>query len=146
MILNPDFKEFFQLLNANEVHYLIVGGYAVAYHGYPRYTKDVDIWILVDRQNAKRVVKTLRDFDFESLGLEESDFLEGDTIIQLGYAPNRIDLITGVPGVDFEKCYAARIEEEIDGVKLKFIDLGSLKKAKRASGRPQDLADLENLE
>lgn len=146
MILNPDFKEFFQLLNANEVHYLIVGGYAVAYHGYPRYTKDVDVWIWVDKQNAKRVVKALQDFGFESLGLKESDFLEPDTIIQLGYAPNRIDLIMGVPGVDFGKCYPARIEEEIEGAKLNFIDLESLKKSKRAAGRPQDLADLENLE
>ena len=146
MILNPDFKEFFQLLNANEVHYLIVGGYAVAYHGYPRYTRDVDVWIWINPENAERMVRTLRDFGFESLGLKASDFLETDTIIQLGYAPNRIDLIMGMPGVEFEACYAVRNEEEIDGIKLNFIDLENLKKSKRASGRPQDLADIENLE
>ena len=145
MILNPDFKEFFQLLNANDVRYLIVGGYAVAYHGYPRYTKDIDIWIWINPDNAEKVVKTLLDFGFESLGLQASDFLERETIIQLGYAPNRIDLIMGMPGVDFEECYAKRAEEEIDGVCLSFIDLENLKKAKKASGRLQDLADIENL-
>jgi hypothetical protein len=145
MILNPDFKEFFQLLNANDVRYLVVGGYAVAYHGYPRYTKDVGIWICTDKENAKRMVQVLKDFGFESLGLEESDFLEADTIIQLGYAPNRIDLIMGMPGVEFEECYRSRLEEEIDGVKIKFIDLENLKKSKRAAGRAQDIADVENL-
>ena len=124
---------------------MIVGGYAVAYHGYPRYTKDVDVWLWIDPENAERVVKTLRDFGFESLGLGVSDFLEKDTIIQLGYAPNRIDLIMGIPGVEFEECYESRNEEEIEGVKLKFIDIENLKKAKRASGRPQDIADVENL-
>jgi hypothetical protein len=146
MVLNPDFSEFFQLLNANNVHYLIIGGYAVAYHGYPRYTKDIDVWIWMNLDNAEKVVKTLREFGFESLGLKTDDFLETDTVIQLGYAPNRIDLITGVPGVDFEECYPLRIIEEVDGVQLAFIDLENLKKTKRASGRLQDLADIENLE
>lgn len=146
MILNPDFREFFQLLNDNEVHYLIVGGYAIAFHGYPRYTKDIDVWIWINPDNATRVVKTLIDFGFESLGLKATDFLETDTIIQLGYAPNRINLIMGMPGVEFDNCYDRRVVEEIDGVKLSFIDLDSLKKSKRASGRLQDLADLENME
>lgn len=146
MILNPDFKEFFQLLNANGVRYLIIGGYAVAYHGYPRYTKDIDVWIWVDPDNAARIVKTLVDFGFESLGLEKKDFLETDTIIQLGQAPNRIDLVMGASGVDFEESFASREEVEIEGVKLNFIDLENLKKNKKASGRLQDLADIENLE
>jgi hypothetical protein len=146
MILNPDFREFFEFLNNNEVRYLIVGGYAVAYHGYPRYTKGIDVWIWINPDNAARVIKTIIDFGFESLGLKADDFLETDTIIQLGYAPNRIDLIMGMPGVEFESCYIKRIDEEIDGVRLSFIDLESLKKSKRASGRLQDLADLENLE
>jgi predicted nucleotidyltransferase len=146
MILNPDFKEFFQLLNANEVRYLVIGGYAVAYHGYPRYTKDVEIWIWMDEENAKRVVKTLKDFGFESLELDVEDFLETDTIIQLGYAPNRIDLIMGVPGVEFDECYESRIDEEIDGVEVKFIDLENLKKSKQTAGRAQDIADIKNLE
>lgn len=145
MVLNPDFKEFFQLLNANDVRYLIIGGYAVAFHGYPRYTKGIDLWIWIDQDNAQKVVKSLRDFGFESLGLKPEDFLEADTIIQLGYAPNRIDLIMGVAGVDFEECYPLRVIEEVDGVPLGFIDLENLKKTKRASGRLQDLADIENL-
>lgn len=145
MILNPDFKEFFQLLNANEVQYLIVGGYAVAYHGYPRYTKGIDVWIWIDPDNAVRLVKALQDFGFESLGLQPTDFLEPETIIQLGYAPNRIDLIMGVPGVDFETCYAVRSQEVIDDVNLNFIDLAHLIKSKQVSGRAQDLADIENL-
>ncbi|MBS1249777.1 MAG: hypothetical protein MAG431_01361 [Chloroflexi bacterium] len=145
MILHPDLKEFFQLLNANEVRYLIIGGYAVAFHGYPRYTKDIDVWIWVNSENAKRVIKTLKDFGFASLGLKEEDFLEKDTIIQLGHAPNRIDLIMGAPGVEFEECFEARIEEKVDGVNISFIDLKNLKKAKKASGRLQDLADIENL-
>ena len=124
---------------------MIVGGYAVAYHGYPRYTKDIDIWIWAHPENAERVVKTLKDFGFESLGLESSDFLEAETVIQLGYAPNRIDLMIGVPGIDFEDCYAHRVEVEIEDVRLAFIDLENLKKSKQASGRLQDLADLENL-
>jgi len=125
---------------------LIIGGYAVAYHGYPRYTKDIDVWIWANPENAGRVVKTLRDFGFESLGLETKDFLEADTIIQLGYAPNRIDLIMGTPGVDFEESFAVREEDVVAGVKLNFIDLENLKKSKKASGRLQDLADIENLE
>ena len=145
MILNPDFKEFFQLLNANNVRYLIIGGYAVAYHGYPRYTKDIDVWIWVNPDNAQRMVKTLKDFGFESLGLDTEDFLDEETFIQLGYAPNRIDLIMGAPGVSFEESYASRVEEEIEGVNLKFINLENLKRMKKASGRLQDLADIENL-
>lgn len=146
MKLTPDLKEFFQLLNENKVRYLVVGGYAVAFHGHPRYTKDIDIWIWINPENAARLVKTLKDFGFASLGLQESDFLEPETIIQLGYAPNRIDLIMGVPGVDFEESYKSRVDDNVDGVRLSFIDLENLKKAKKASGRLQDLADVENLE
>ena len=146
MILNPDFKEFIQLLNANEVRYLVIGGYAVAFHGHPRYTKDIDILIWAHPSNAERVVDTLRDFGFESLGLAVDDFLDEETVIQLGYAPNRIYLIMGAPGVEFETCYENRVEEEIEGISISFIDLENLKKAKSASGRLQDLADVENLE
>jgi len=146
MVLDPDFKEFCQLLNTNKVRYLVIGGYAVAFHGYPRYTKDIDIWLWIDQENASRVVQTLKDFGFESLGLQEEDFLEADTVIQLGYPPNRIDLIMGALGVDFEICYQSRIETEIDDLSIPFIDLESLKKNKRATGRLQDLADIENLE
>ena len=146
MILPPDFKEFFQLLNKNDARYLVIGGFAVAFHGYPRFTKDIDIWLWLDPENASRVVKTLEEFGFGSLELTEKDFLEPDVIIQLGYPPNRIDLLTSASGVDFEDCYTARIEEVVDGVVLPFIDLQNLRKNKRSAGRAQDLADIENLE
>ncbi len=145
-MLNQDFKEFIQLLNDNQVRYLIVGGYAVALHGYPRYTKDIDIWIELTQENATRIVKTLDQFGFASLGLKESDFLVEDQIIQLGYAPNRIDILTTLTGVTFEECYDLRLLVEIDGVKVSFIDLDNLRKNKKATGRLQDLADLEKLE
>ncbi len=145
-MLNQDFKEFIQLLNDNQVRYLIVGGYAVALHGYPRYTKDIDIWVELARENAARIVKALDQFGFASLGLKENDFLVEDQIIQLGYAPNRIDILTTLPGVTFEGCYDKRLLVEIDGVKASFIDLDNLRKNKKATGRLQDLADLEKLE
>lgn len=145
-MLNQDFKEFIQLLNDNHVRYLVIGGYAVALHGYPRYTKDIDIWIEMKPDNAANMVKALEQFGFSSLGLQATDFLVPDQIIQLGYPPNRIDLMTTAAGVEFESCYATRVEVEIDGVTVNFIDLDNLKKSKKASGRLQDLADLENLQ
>jgi predicted nucleotidyltransferase len=145
-MLNQDFKEFIQLLNDNQVHYLIVGGYAVALHGYPRYTKDIDIWIESKPTNATRIVRALAQFGFGSLGLKESDFLVEDQIIQLGYAPNRIDILTSLPGVSFTECYKKRVAVDVDGVKVNFIDLDNLRKNKKATGRLQDLADLEKLE
>jgi predicted nucleotidyltransferase len=139
-------KEFIELLNDHDVRYLVIGGVAVAFHGYPRYTKDLDIWLEINPENAARVIQVLRAFGFESLGLAIDDFLEADTVIQLGYPPNRIDLIMGASGVNFEACYCHKIEVEIEGVKVNFIDLENLKKNKKASGRLQDLADIENLE
>ncbi len=145
-MLNQDFKEFIQSLNDNGVRYLVVGGYAVALHGYPRYTKDFDVWIEMSAENAARMVAALEQFGFASLGLTAEDFLVPDQIIQLGYPPNRIDILTTLPGVEFSECYPSRIIVEIDGVPINFIDLENLKRTKRASGRLQDLADLENLE
>jgi len=144
-VLNPDFKEFIQSLNSDNVRYLIVGGYAVALHGYPRYTKDLDIWIELSIENAANIIKALDQFGFSSLGLVQTDFLVPDQVIQMGYPPSRIDILTTLPGVDFGECYPDRIVEIIDGVPINFIDLDNLKKNKKASGRHQDLADLENL-
>ena len=146
VMLNQDFEEFIQLLNDNRVRYLVVGGYAVALHGYPRYTRDIDIWVELSEENATHIVEALKQFGFASLGLKKSDFLVEDQVIQLGYAPNRIDIITTLSGVTFAECYEKRVPVEIDGVKINFIDLDSLRKNKKATGRLQDLADLENLE
>ncbi len=145
MILNKDFKEFIESLNDKGVRYLVVGGYAVALHGHPRYTKDIDIWIELTPENAKQAVKALHQFGFGSLGLTPEDFLAPSQVIQLGYPPNRIDLLTSLKGVDFESCYPARTTITIDGVNVDFIDIANLKKNKQATGRHQDLADLENL-
>jgi len=145
-VLNQDFKEFIQSLNDNQVRYLVIGGYAVAFHGHPRYTQDIDVWIDLSRENAARMVEALEQFGFGSLGLTADDFLAPDQIIQLGYAPNRIDILTTPVGVEFESCYASRVEVEIDQIKVNFIDLENLKKSKKAAGRHQDLADVENLE
>ena len=146
MLINQDFKEFLQLLNENKVQYLVIGGYAVAFHGHPRYTKNIDIWLLPETKNIKNLLQALEDFGFASLELKIDDFLDPDQIIQLGYPPNRIDLLTDLQGVDFKTCYDNKIEVEIEGIKINFIDLENLKKNKKATGRHQDLADLEKLE
>ncbi len=145
-MLSQDFKEFIQSLNDNNVRYLVVGGYAVAVHGYPRYTKDIDIWIDRTPENAKRLLQALEDFGFGSLGLTARDFLEPDIIVQLGYPPNRIDILTSLPGVEFEECFAEKITVQIEDLDVYFVGRECLKRTKSASGRPQDLADLENLD
>jgi hypothetical protein len=145
-MLSKDFKEFIELLNGHDVRYLVVGGYAVAFHGYPRYTKDLDIWIELSPENALNVLKALGEFGFGSLGLKAEDFLETDQIVQLGYPPNRIDILTTLKGIHFENCFKERVAVDIQGLKINFIDLENLKRNKRATGRPQDLADAENLE
>lgn len=144
-MLNPTFKEFIQSLSVNQVRYLIVGGYAVALHGHPRYTKDMDVWIEASLENATKIVKALEHFGFGSLGLKEGDFLVPQQVIQLGHPPNRVDILNNIAGVDFAHCYASRVAVDLDGLTVDFIDLDNLKKNKRATGRTQDLADLENL-
>jgi predicted nucleotidyltransferase len=145
-VFDQDFREFLKSLNDNHVRYLVIGGYAVAYHGHPRYTKDMDVWVASDKENAAQIVKALDDFGFASLGLKEEDFLEPGQIIQLGYPPNRIDLYTSTLGVDFETCYPDHEVFEMDGIQVNFIDLKNLKRNKKAVGRHQDLADIENLD
>lgn len=144
-MFNQDFKEFIESLNANRVRYLVVGGYAVALHGYPRYTKDLDIWIESSPENAQALVLALTQFGMASLGLTKSDFLDPDQVVQIGYPPNRIDILSTVSGLEFTSCYAQRVKTILDGVEVNFIDLENLRKNKKASGRLQDLADLENL-
>ena len=146
MELSRDFKEFIESLNVSCVRYLVVGGYAVALHGHPRYTKDLDVWIDRTPANAKRMVRAFADFGFESLGVKAADFEKPDRMVQMGVPPNRIDVLTSLAGVDFSACFKKRVIVEIDGVPVNFIDLEHLKINKRAAGRLQDLADVENLE
>jgi hypothetical protein len=145
-MLGKDFKEFIELLNEHNVRYLVVGGYAVAFHGHPRYTKDIDIWIEMSLENAENILAALKEFGFGPLDLSAEDFLEEDQIIQLSYPPNRIDILTTLTGLEFEDCYDARVEFEIEGLHTHFIDLDNLKKNKLATGRSRDLADAENLQ
>lgn len=145
-MLNQDFKEFLALLVRHDVRYLIVGGYSVAFHGHPRYTKDLDVWVLTSEENATKLVAALQAFGFGSLGLKQADFLEPGYVVQLGQPPARIDLLTSLTGVEFESCWRNRTELVVDGLAIPVISLDDLRRNKRALGRHQDLADLENLE
>ncbi|MBX2990350.1 MAG: hypothetical protein KF749_04175 [Bacteroidetes bacterium] len=145
MISDPDFKEFIQLLNANRVEYLLVGGYAVVLHGYPRFTGDMDIWVRPTVENAQKVLKTLDDFGVGSLGFKAEDFCSEGKVNQLGVPPVRIDVITSIDGVDFDAAYKRRSEIEVHGLKISLIGFDDLLTNKRKSGRPRDRDDLENL-
>ena len=143
--LPNDFKEFLRLLRAHGVEYILVGGWAVIYHGYPRTTNDLDIWIGVAPENAKRVVDVLREFGFDVPELSESLFLQNDQIVRLGMEPVRIEIMTSVSGVEFPDCYRERLETTLDSEPVSMIDLKRLRLNKHASGRLKDLSDLEHL-
>ncbi len=145
MLLPEDFKEFLKLLNAHSVRYLLIGGYAVGYHGYPRTTNDIDVWIAINPENAGRMVDVLREFGFDVNGLSADLFLKEQAIIRLGVSPVRIEISTGISGVSFDECYTNREEAVLDGVNVKVIGKDDLKKNKKASGRLKDLADLQQL-
>ena len=141
----PDFKEFLRLLEGNEVEYLLIGGYAVGFHGYPRATVDMDIWVATTPDNAPRVVTVLKEFGFDVPELSPELFLTEDQVIRMGMPPVRLEILTSISGVTFEECFAERVVGELDGVPVNLISLRHLKLNKRASGRNKDLNDLENL-
>ena len=143
--LPPDFREFLKLLNDHEVAYLLVGGYAVAYHGYPRATTDMNIWVAIHPLNAQRLVDTIRAFGFDMPELSPGVFLQENQAIRMGVPPVRIEVVTSASGVTFEACYAARVVDELDGVAVNVINLEHLKINKKAAGRHRDLDDLEHL-
>ncbi len=145
IVLPNDFKEFLRLLNRRQVEYLVVGGYAVSYHGYPRATYDLDVWVSLQPANAKRLVESLEEFGFSVPELSPGLFLKPDQIIRLGLPPIRIEIHTGISGVVFEECYPSRLIVPIDGEMIQLIALPDLRKNKRASGRHKDLSDLEYL-
>ena len=145
MNLEEDLREFVELLNALNVRYLVVGAFAVAYHGRPRYTGDIDLFIDRSYDNAERLVDVIQRFGFRDLNLSVDDFLKEDQVVQLGISPNRIDLLTFLSGVSFEEAWATREHGEINGLKVPFISKQLLKRNKAAAGRVQDLADLEHL-
>ena len=145
MPLNKDLREFIVLLNANGVEFLVVGGFAVAWHGHPRFTADIDFLIRPNHANAELVVQTLRDFGFGALPVAPDDLCKPDQVLQLGVKPNRIDLITSVAGLSFDEAWDSRVSGMIDSVPVWFIGLEALIRNKEAAGRPQDLADAHAL-
>ena len=144
--LPQDFKELLQLLNLKKIEYLVVGGYAVALYGYPRATGDMDIWVAISKINAHKIVEALKEFGFNVAELKEELFLEKEKNIRMGIPPLRIEILTSIDGVEFTECYSNKEIVIIDDIEINFISLEDLKKNKKASGRYQDLADLENLE
>lgn len=143
--LNSDFKEFIQLLNIHEIEYLVVGGYALAYHGRPRFTGDIDFWIAVSSENARKFMEVLKEFGFGNLALTAEVFSREDVVVQFGYEPNRIDILTSVTGLQFEDCFQRSVKANLDGLLVNFIHLEDLKRNKASTGRKKDLDDLENL-
>jgi hypothetical protein len=143
--LPPDFKEFLKLLKEHEVRYLLIGGYAVSYHGYIRATGDMDIWIAIHPDNAQKVVTVLKKFGFNHSDLNAELFLQKNKIIRMGVPPVRLEITTSISGVEFDECYRARIVDDLDGVEVNLIDLENLKKNKKASGRLKDMADFKKL-
>jgi len=145
MPLQKDLREFIESLNSHHVEYLIVGAFALAFHGVPRSTGDIDILVRRSAENAARIVSVLVDFSFASLGLTAADFIDADQIIQLGQPPNRIDLLTSITGVEFDEAWAGRVGASLHGIPVHFLGRESLIRNKRATGRTRDLADLEAL-
>jgi hypothetical protein len=143
--IQPDFKELLALLNQNKVEYIVVGAFAMAFHGAPRFSGDIDIYVNPTSENAHRVAKTLQDFGFGSLGLKETDFDRPGQIIQLGQPPVRIDLITSISGVKWEEADAGKVLGKYGDIPIHYLGRKQIVANKRASGRKKDLADLEAL-
>jgi len=145
MNLQKDLREFVELLNELDVHFVVVGAFAVAYHGYARYTADIDLFVENSEENAERLLKAIHQFGFGGVGLTKEDFLQDDRVIQLGVAPNRLDLMTHISGVTFTDAWDSREFGDIGGLRVPFISRDLLKRNKAATGRTRDLADLEQL-
>jgi predicted nucleotidyltransferase len=145
MTLDKNFEDFVALLNQHRVTYMVVGGYALAFHGKPRHTGDLDIWIGLSDDNARKMVGVLNDFGMSSLGLVKIDFLQKGGITQIGYPPLRIDILNEIDGVDFSEAYTNKLIIDIDGLQVNYIGLDDLIKNKQASGRNQDIADVSTL-
>lgn len=143
--LPPDFKDFLQLLNSEQVEYLLLGGYAVGYYGYPRATADMDIWVSVSSENILRLRKALQRFGFSATAIPADLLQKEREVVRMGVPPLRIDLLTSPSGVQFAACFANRTLATIDGIEVNVIGIEDLKKNKEASGRAKDLNDLQNL-
>lgn len=145
MRLEKDFEELLELLNENKVKYCVVGAFAVAFYGIPRFTKDMDILVEPAPQNSRKILKALNDFGFGSLGLTEKDFSNPGTVIQLGYEPIRVDILTSVDGCDFQEIWKNKEIGAYGKQKVHYIGLEELIKNKRITARPQDKMDVKQL-
>jgi hypothetical protein len=145
MEVQQDFKDLFALFNEQKVEYLIVGAYALAFHGAPRYSGDIDLLVKPAASNAQRIMAALDKFGFGSVGLEASDFESPNKVIQLGVPPVRIDMVTSITGVSWEEAFAGRVEGKYGDVHVHYIGREAFILNKRALGRKKDLADLEAL-
>jgi predicted nucleotidyltransferase len=145
-MLNKNFREFLKLLIENHVRFLVVGGYAVGIHGFPRYTGDIHVFVAIDAENASRLRRVFELFGFGDLGVTEADFREPESVIEIGREPNKIQILTGIDGVAFGPAYANRIVVELDGLSVPFIGIEDLLRNKRAAGRSKDLIDVDELE
>jgi hypothetical protein len=145
MALNSDLREFLQLLNTNVVEYIVVGGVAVGFHGYPRYTGDLDVWVRPTAENAKRVFKAISEFGFGNIGLQPEDFEQPHRTVQLGFPPFRLDILTGITGVENDDLWSSRVKAELEGIPVEVIGRDDLIRNKEATRRPQDIADADKL-
>lgn len=145
-MLNKDYEEMLQCLNEEGVEYLLVGAYAMAAHGYPRSTMDIDIWVKPSAENAEAVWRALTNFGAPLSQISVEDFKNDDVIYQIGVAPRRIDIITGVTALDFSRTFADSVEVDFSGLKIRIPSILHLIKNKKATGRTKDLADVEALE
>jgi hypothetical protein len=145
MPLSKDLREFVELLNSNRVEYLVVGGFAVFYHGFARYTGDIDFLVRASEENSRRVVAALAEFGFGSVGIQPEDFQSPGMVIQLGVPPNRIDIITSISGVSFVDAWDTRTPGMLDGIATQFIGREALIRNKESTGRAKDLGDADEL-
>jgi hypothetical protein len=145
MEVQPDFRDLLELLNKHQVEFLLVGGYALAFHGAPRYTGDMDIFIHVSSQNAARIMAALKEFGFGSVGLTADDFMKENIIVQLGVPPVRVDIVTSLTGISWEHAYSNREQGKYGDVSVFYIGRNQFISNKKATGRKKDLADLEAL-
>ena len=145
MFVNSDFSDLLRLFNAGRVRYLVVGGYAVVQYAEPRFTADLDLWTGIDSRNAHAVYEALQEFGAPLSGLNADDFAEHGYFYQMGVPPLRVDVLMGIPGVEFESAWRRRVEVDFDGLLVPFISRADLISAKRASARPQDMIDVHAL-
>ena len=143
--LPADFRDFLKLLNSHRVEYLLIGGYAVCYHGYYRNTVDIDFWIAVNAENARKITALIREFGFNVPELSDELFLQKGRIVRMGMEPTRIEILTQISGCDFADCYERRVHATLDGVPVTVISLPDLIKNKLSSGRLKDLDDAKKL-